>query len=148
MDSTAKVRLASSADAEELSRLNQEFNGGVLRPAAKIIEHLNINRNELIAVAEMNGRIVGFGCGQCFSSFCYDEPYGEITELYIEEAARRQGMAVALISCLEENFRQRGVKSIKVLTGSSNIAAIRTYEQCSYVKEDEQMLVKHLTYID
>ncbi|WP_254075581.1 GNAT family N-acetyltransferase [Paenibacillus tritici] len=145
MDSMAKVRLASSTDAEHLSILNQEFNGGVPRPAAKIREQLNINRNELIAVAEMNGRIVGFGCGQCYSSFCYDEPYGEITELYVEEAARRQGMARALIACLEANFRQRGVKSIKVLTGRSNIAAICTYEQCSYVKDDEQMLEKHLT---
>ncbi|WP_342422434.1 GNAT family N-acetyltransferase [Paenibacillus sp. FSL E2-0178] len=144
MDSVANVRLASLTDAEDLSRLNQEFNGGAPRPAAKIIEHLNINHNELIAVAEINGRIVGFGCAQCFSSFCYDEPYGEITELYVEEAARRKGIAIAIISCLEENFRERGVKSIKVLTGRSNTAAIRTYEQCSYVKDDEQMLEKRL----
>ncbi|WP_343049584.1 hypothetical protein [Paenibacillus phytohabitans] len=53
-------------------------------------------------------------------------------------------MAIAIISCLEENFRERGVKSIKVLTGRSNTAAIRTYEQCSYVKDDEQMLEKRL----
>ncbi len=144
MNSVTSVRLASFTDAEELSRLNQEFNGGVKRPPAKIIEHLNINRNELIAVAEISGKIVGFGCAQSFYSFCYEEPHGEITELYVEEAARRKGIAIAIISCLEENLRERGVKSMKVLTGRRNNAAIRTYEHCNYVKDDEQMLKKRL----
>ncbi|AIQ58544.1 GNAT family N-acetyltransferase [Paenibacillus borealis] len=144
MNSVANVRLASLTDAEELSRLNQEFNGGVKRSPAKIIEHLNINRNEWIAVAEISGRIVGFGCAQSLYSFCYDEPYGEITELYVEEAARRQGIAIALISCLEENLRKRGVRSMRVLTGRRNAAAIRTYEHCNYVKDDEQMLKRNL----
>ena len=43
MNSDAIVRLASLTDAEELSRLNQEFNGSVKRAPAKIIESLNIN---------------------------------------------------------------------------------------------------------
>jgi ribosomal protein S18 acetylase RimI-like enzyme len=138
------VRLASLTDAEELSRLNQEFNGGKKRPPAKIIERLNINHNELIAVAEISGKIVGFGCAQSFYSFCYEEPHGEITELYVEEAARRKGIAIAIVSCLEENLRTRGVRSMKVLTGRRNNAAIKTYEHCNYVKDDERLLKKRL----
>lgn len=137
------ARLASLSDVEELSRLNLEFNGGEKRPPAKIIERLETN-NELIAVAEFDGKIVGFGCAQSFYSFCYDEPCGEITELYVEEAARRKGVAVSIISCLEESLKARGVKSMKVLTGRSNSAAIKTYEQCNYVKDDEQLLKKRL----
>ncbi|WP_268626094.1 GNAT family N-acetyltransferase [Paenibacillus alvei] len=144
MNSDAIVRLATLTDAEELSRLNQEFNGGVKRAPAKIIESLNINHNELIAVAEINGKIVGFGCAQSFYSFCYEEPHGEITELYVEEAARRKGIAISIISYLEENLRERGVKNMKVLTGKRNNAAIRTYEHCDYVKDDEQVLKKRL----
>lgn len=138
------VRLACLTDAEGLSRLNQEFNGGDKRPPAKIIEGLSINHNELIVVAEIAGKIVGFGCVQIFYSFCYEEPHGEITELYVEEAARRKGIAIALISFLEENLRTRGVRSMKVLTGRSNNAAIKTYELCNYVKDDEQLLKKRL----
>lgn len=137
------VRLASLTDAEELSRLNHEFNGGEKRSPAKIIERLNHN-NELIAVAEISGKIVGFGCAQSFYSFCYEEPYGEITELYVEEAARRKGIAIAIISCLEDNLRTLGVRSMKVLTGRRNNAAIKTYENCNYVKDDEQLLKKRL----
>lgn len=138
------VRLASSSDAEELSRLNQEFNGGEKRPRAKIIERLYKNHNELVAVAEISGKVVGFGCAQIIYSFCYEEPHGEITELYVEEAARRKGIAIAIISCLEENLRTRGVRSMKVLTGRRNNTAIKTYERCNYVKDDEQLLKKWL----
>ncbi|WP_405113410.1 GNAT family N-acetyltransferase [Paenibacillus sp. FSL K6-1217] len=145
MNSLITVRLASATDAEALSRLNQEFNGGEPRPPAQIIEHLHTNRNECIALAELNGIIVGFGCAQSLYSFCYEEPFGEITELYVQDAARRKGAARAIIACLEEELRERGVRRVKVLTGRRNAAAIRTYEQCGYVKDDEQMLEKPLT---
>lgn len=39
-----KCEAVSLIAAEELSKLNQEFDGGVKRPSAKIIEQLNINR--------------------------------------------------------------------------------------------------------
>ncbi|MEK3715389.1 GNAT family N-acetyltransferase [Paenibacillus sp. FSL R7-0333] len=145
MNSLITVRLASITDAEALSGLNQEFNGGVHRSPARIIEHLHTNRNELIAVAELNGSIIGFGCAQSLYSFCYEEPYGEITELYVQDTARRKGAARAIITCLEDELRLRGVKRVKVLTGRRNTAAIRTYEDCGYVKDDEQMLDKELT---
>lgn len=144
MCANVRVRLATLTDAEGLSRLNQEFNGGEKRPPSKIIESLSINNNELISVAEIDGRIVGFGCAQCFYSFCYEEPYGEITELYVEEAARRKGIAVAIISCLEEKLKERGVKCMKVLTGRRNTAAIKTYEHCNYTMDDEQLLKKKI----
>jgi GNAT superfamily N-acetyltransferase len=136
------IRLATESDAEELSRLNQEFNGGEKRPPARIVERIRINHSEIIAVAEIRGKIVGFGCAQSFYSFCYELPYGEITELYVEEAARRKGIGIAIISFLEINLRERGVKSMKVLTGRRNNAAIKTYERCDYVKDDEQLLKK------
>lgn len=138
------IREATVTDAEELSRLNQAFNGGEKRPSAKIVERLKMNHSELVAVAEISGEIVGFGCAQCIYSFCYDLPHGEITELFVEESARRKGIAAALISFLEKSLRDRGVTSMKVLTGIENSAAITTYEHCHYVKDDEQLLVKRL----
>ncbi|MBP1989608.1 ribosomal protein S18 acetylase RimI-like enzyme [Paenibacillus eucommiae] len=139
----ARIRLASPSDANELSRLNQEFNGGDQRPAADIIESLN-DSAELIAIAEIGGKVVGFGCAQSFRSFCYSGLQGEITELYVAEAARRKGIATSLIFYLEECLKKRGVKSVKVLTGRRNHAAIKTYEQCDYHKDDELLLKKKL----
>lgn len=100
----ARIRLASPSDANELSRLNQEFNGGDQRTSADIIESLN-DSAELIAVAEIGGKVVGFGCAQSFRSFCYNGLQGEFTEMYVEEAARRKGIATSLIFYLEENLK-------------------------------------------
>ncbi len=139
----ARIRLASPSDANELSRLNQEFNGGEQRPSSDIIESLN-DSAELIAVAEIGGKVVGFGCAQSFRSFCYNGLQGEITEMYVAEAARRKGIATSLIFYLEEYLKKRGVKSVKVLTGRRNNSAIKAYERCNYHQDDELLLKKKL----
>jgi ribosomal protein S18 acetylase RimI-like enzyme len=139
----ARIRLASPSDANDLSRLNQEFNGGGQRPSADIFESLN-DSAELVAVAEIGGKVVGFGCAQSFRSFCYNGLQGEITELYVAEAAQRKGIATSLIFYLEENLKKRGVKSVKVLTGRRNNAAIKTYEQCNFHQDDGLLLKKKL----
>lgn len=137
------VRLATEDDAEELSILNQQFNGGDIIPMPDIKDSL-ARSNELIAVAVLNGRIVGFACAQSFASFCYRELQGEITELYVQEAARRMGIATSLITLLEKQLHARGVKSIKVLTGRKNDAALRTYELSRYRREGWIALHKQL----
>lgn len=140
---TTEVRLATNDDAEALSRLNQAFNGGERRPVSEISESMN-KSGEFIAVATMDGKVVGFACAQRFESFCYREAQGEITEMYVEPSARRQGLAASMISLLEEKLAAHGVKNIKILTGSDNDAAIKTYERCGYVKDDELLLQKEL----
>ncbi|MEC0212592.1 GNAT family N-acetyltransferase [Paenibacillus ehimensis] len=140
---TTEVRMATADDAADLARLNQAFNGGELLPASEIIESMNRN-SELIVVATMNGRVVGFACAQSYKSFCYREGLGEITEMYIEQAARRKGLATSMIALLEDKLAERGVKVIKILTGSDNDPAIKTYERCGYVKDDEIFLQKEL----
>jgi len=135
--------LAGLGDANDLSRLNQAFNGGEQRAFADIMASLN-DSTELIAVAEIEGKVIGFGCAQSFRSFCYNGLQGEITELYVAEAARRKGIATSLILYLEENLKKRGVESVKVLTGRTNKNAIKTYEQCNYQQDDELLLKKTL----
>ncbi|MNV70670.1 putative acetyltransferase [compost metagenome] len=64
--------------------------------------------------------------------------------MYVEEAARRRGIAASLISFLEDKLQARGVKYVKVLTGRKNHVAIKTYERCNYVQDDELLLHKKL----
>ncbi|MFC3747742.1 GNAT family N-acetyltransferase [Paenibacillus sp. GCM10012306] len=140
---STNVRLATLHDAESLSRLNHEFNGGDQRSVSDIIKCLNSN-NELVAVATIMDEVVGFACAQSMQSFCYNEAYGEITEMYVQESARRNGVATSLISFLEDQLHTRGVKTVKILTGRDNNPAIKTYELSGYVKDDEVMLKKKL----
>lgn len=143
MEMLIKTRLAAEHDAEQLAKLNQKFNGGSRRETREIIESIRTS-NELIAVAEIEGKLVGFACAQSFKSFCYPELQGEITEMFVETFARRKGVATSLIACLEESLKSRGVTEIKVLTGSQNDAAIQTYMHCNYEKDDELLLKKQL----
>nr|WP_249435710.1 GNAT family N-acetyltransferase [Paenibacillus sp. Marseille-Q4541] len=124
-----------------MSRLNLEFNGGEKRPVSEIIKSLNSN-NELVAVATIEDEVIGFGCAQSFKSFCYIEAYGEITEMYVQESARRKGVATSLISYLENQLHSLGVKTVKILTGRNNIPAIKAYELSGYVQDDEVLLIK------
>lgn len=137
------VRLATSSDADILSRLNVEFNDGIQRTATEVIESLNTG-NELVAVVVISGEVVGFACAQCFQSFCYSAAYGEITEMYVRESARRKGGAVALIGFLEDQLRLRGVSSVKILTGRTNKPAIAAYGRCGYIQGEEVYLEKKL----
>lgn len=132
-----KTRPATEDDAEQLAILNQQFNGGNRRPVAEVVDSMR-TCNEIIAVAEIDGQVVGFGCAQSYRSFCYEELLGEITELYVEPTARRKGVATALINCLEEMLITLGVTEIKVLTGRRNDRAIRMYERFNYVRDDER----------
>ncbi|RCX21512.1 acetyltransferase (GNAT) family protein [Fontibacillus phaseoli] len=136
------VRVAVKEDIPSLVELNYQFNG-VQRSEAEVETDL-LNKRETIAVAVLEEQIVGFACGQIYKSFCYAEHQAEITEMYVQESARRNGFAVMMIELLEEIFKNSGVKHIKILTGLKNIKAIKTYEKASYNQEDEQVLSKEL----
>ncbi|MNH95158.1 putative acetyltransferase [compost metagenome] len=92
----------------------------------------------------MDERVVGFACGQIYKSFCYSEYQAEITEMYVQEFARKNGLALMMIQRLEEIFTDFGVKNIKILTGFNNSKAIKTYEKASYHQEEELVFNKDL----
>lgn len=142
MSRIPKVRLATSSDAPALVNLNDEFNGGKM-PVA-IVEHRLQHGGETVVIALLNDEPVGFACAQTYTSFCYEELLGEITEMYVQERARGIGLAGMMIECIEEQLRRQGVSTIKVLTGSDNDTAIRAYEKSGFVKDDEVMLEKQL----
>lgn len=136
------IRLASLSDASVLVRLNWEFNE-VLMPLEET-EHRLKQSGEIVAIAYLGDDPVGFACAQSFQSFCYRELVGEITEMYIQERARRQGLAGMLLFFLEDQLIARGVKTVKVLTGHDNHQAVGVYEKSGYKREDEVLLEKEL----
>lgn len=142
MDSNIYLRWATANDALDLVKLNNEFNG-VGTSEEEIIDSLS-NSNELVALALINDLPVGFACAQYYKSICYSDPYAEITEMFVKEVARRRGIATLLLAFIEEEFKLRGVRSVKVLTGKNNGAAIKAYERSNYVKQEEQVLQKKL----
>lgn len=136
------VRVAVQEDIPSLIELNYLFNG--VQRSIEEVEKDFINSRETIVVALMEEQVVGFACGQIYKSFCYTDYQAEITEMYIQEYARRKGLAVRMIALLEEEFKNSGVKNIKILTGLKNIKAIKTYEKAGYKPEKDLVFAKDL----
>lgn len=136
------VRLAQPVDAEELCRMNAEFNGPGLAPAEMIRDALSVDTGEIVAVAEFNGCLAGFCCAQVTRSFCYMEPSAELTELYVRADYRRRGCASWLVRFVEQICRARGAEQIRLLTGRRNLNAQKLYTALGYTPEDEILYVK------
>lgn len=136
------VRKAVQEDIPSLVELNYLFNG-VQRSIGEV-ETALLNTSEIVVVALLEEQVVGYACGQIYKSFCYPEYQAEITEMYIQEFARKNGLAMMMIELLEEVFNNSGVKSIKILTGLNNTKAIKTYEKAGYKQEEELVFNKDL----
>lgn len=136
------VRRAYIHDAEDLVRLNEAFNG-VAMTAEEVRDSL-LRSNELISIAILNGHTVGFACAQYFESFCYRERHGVLTEMFVQESARGQGLARMLMGHIEEELRSRGVSHVNVLTGADNEIAIKAYERFQYDRTNEAVLRKNV----
>ena len=128
------IRLASYSDASELKRLNDLFNGEGCNTVKAIEESIKKNEQEIICVADDGNKLVGVCCGQILKSMCYAAKYGEITEIYVEEEYRRQGIGRKLLITTESELSERGVKHFHILTGEENITAQTLYNSCGYAK--------------
>ena len=138
------IRLANSADAPELNKLNDLFNGDGNNTIDAIEESINGNEQELVCVAVNGNKLVGFCCGQILKSMCYSYKFAEITELYVIEKYRRQGIGKRLLSITENELNKRGVKHLHVLTGDKNFIAQTLYRSCGYGDTSEILLDKNM----
>lgn len=140
------VRLATLNDAEQLNRLNDEFNGKGETSLEHIKDSLINNHQEIIVVDDENGTLAGFVCVQLKKSFCYDEYMPEITEVYVNQKYRRKGIAKGMISFAESHCRKNyALHKFELLTGTENFTAQAVYAQLGYVNDGEIHLSKRVS---
>ncbi len=139
-----KIRTADISDAQELFRLNEEFNGKDVTQLSLLKKFLECNEQEIVFIALNENKAVGFCCVQIFKSMCYSKYYGEITELYVNEKYRRQGIAAGMLRYIEEYFADKNIGGYQLFTGGGNTSAQAFYEKQGYVKSNEIMYRKRL----
>ena len=137
-------RRAFPADAAELFHLNAAFNGSNSTDLASLSHSLLENRQEEVYVAQGPDGLVGFICVQLFNSMCYRRCYAEITELFVCDSWRRQGVAMGLLSYTEKQFASRHIAGYQLFTGEENAAAQALYEKMGYRRSAERMYRKRL----
>lgn len=59
-------------------------------------------------------------------------PSAEILAVGVEKRAGRQGVGTKLVEAALGELSARGVRSVKVVAGSDNVAALRLYERCGF----------------
>ena len=128
------IREARICDTPEIQKLNEKLNGLGLSTIESMNESLENNKNELVFVALHGNKIIGFICGQLYSSICYSNSLQcEITELIVDENYRRNGIGTILMERMELEFTKNNVHEIVLLTGINNINAQKLYEKRGYV---------------
>lgn len=135
-----KTRLAQISDAVELARLNQLFNG-VDDSGEQIKQRLaDPRRVETPLIAEIEGRVVGFAAVRVVPTIFYAAPHAELTELFVEEAYRRQGVARALVAAAESLAREGGADEMVILTDTDNEAAQALYLEMGFTQRELSLL--------
>ncbi len=138
-----EVRIARVEDAPEIARLNLLFNGCDEPPehyAARLADPCRVDTPILALIA---GRVAGIANLRLLAPVFYPEPYAEMTELFVEEAARRQGIGRALVRFAEQFAQPGGAVELFILTGASNLPAQAFYRATGY-RADEVAFSKSL----
>jgi ribosomal protein S18 acetylase RimI-like enzyme len=130
------IRHATASDAAALARLIEQFNSDhnpiVVTPAqvaARLAATLGV---ETTFVAEVEGRAAGFACLRLVPYMSGDEPYAELTDLFVAPPFRRRGLGRALIERVERAAREGGAAEVIILTGHDNAAAQALYRSLGY----------------
>lgn len=139
------VRIATVRDAEQLGVLNDEFNGKDETTIENIKNSITNNKQEVVIVDDENGVLVGFVCVQLKKSFCYDEYMPEITEVYVNPAYRKKGIASEMITFAEDYCTKNyPLHKYELLTGKKNVIAQSVYGKLGYTDDDELHLSKRI----
>ena len=102
------LRDVSEEDAKAIAQLITEFTQ-LTTTAAQIQQRLARSSGmEHPIVAELDGHVVGFASLRLMHYLGEDAPYAEISELFVSERYRRQGIARALMTELEVRARSAG----------------------------------------
>lgn len=129
---TLTVRRATPDDARDLARLLNLFDGMGATPA-QVAARMRACQHVLTTfLSEREGQPVGFACLRLVPHLQGDEPYAELTDIYVDAPYRRQGVARALIAQVEAAARAAGASEVVLITGCDNAGAQAAYRASGY----------------
>jgi GNAT superfamily N-acetyltransferase len=130
---TITVRQATPDDAPELARMLDLFDRMGATPE-QVAARMRVCQNVLTTyIGELDGQPVGFACLRLVPHIQGDEPYAELTDIYVDAPFRRHGVARALIARVEAAARSAGASVVVLITGFDNEDAQAAYRAVGYV---------------
>ena len=129
---TITVRQATPDDATDLARMLDLFDGMGATPEQVATRMLACQSVLTTFLGEMDGQSVGFACLRLVPHLQGDEPYAELTDIYVDAPFRRHGVARALIAHVEAAARAAGASEVVIITGFDNEGARAAYRASGY----------------
>ena len=120
---TLTIRQATPDDAPEMARLLDLFDHMGATPEQVAARMLTCQSVLTTFIGELDGQPVGFACLRLIPHLQGDEPYAELTDIYVDAPFRRQGVARALIAHIEAAARAAGASGLVIITGFDNAGA-------------------------
>jgi GNAT superfamily N-acetyltransferase len=127
-----RVRRATFDDATALARMLDLFDHMGATPEQVAARMLACRHVLTTFVGEMDGQPVGFACLRLAPYLQGDEPYAELTDIYVDAPFRRHGVARALIAQVEAAARAAGASELVIITGFDNEGAQAAYRASGY----------------
>src|SRR5262249_60592059 len=87
------VREATPEDAADLARMLDLFDTMGATPDQVAARMLTCQNVLTTFIGELDGQPVGFACLRLIPHLQGDEPYAELTDIYVDAPFRRQGLA-------------------------------------------------------
>ena len=126
------VREATPEDAADLARMLDLFDTMGATPDQVAARMLTCQNVLTTFIGELDGQPVGFACLRLIPHLQGDEPYAELTDIYVDAPFRRYGMARALIAQVEAAARAAGASEVVIVTGFDNEGAQAAYRASGY----------------
>jgi GNAT superfamily N-acetyltransferase len=126
------VREAAPEDAADLARMLDLFDTMGATPDQVAARMLTCQNVLTTFIGELDGQPVGFACLRLIPHLQGDEPYAELTDIYVDAPFRRQGVARALIAQVEAMARAGGAGGLVIITGFDNDGAQAAYRASGY----------------
>ena len=104
---------------------------------AEMLTRAVAERNGCMIVARADAGAVGFACAWIAQD---DDPlirddarvHAYVSDIFVDQGWRRQGIASLLLDELEAKMRSRGCSRIRVCSKAANQLAVACYTACSY----------------
>ncbi len=109
------------------------------------LKELILNKEAIVVVAEMDGRVLssGFGMAKPARHYLDHTKYAYLGFMYTHSDYRGKGINSKIIDTLKEWAVQQGLYEIRLTVYQDNLPAIAAYEKAGFKKHIVEMRMKH-----
>jgi len=136
------IRLVEETDVEKLYEMCVLFNSSETANTQQGVAEYLQKTDAIVCIAEIEQEAIGFITGVIEHNMSFNSPIGTISELFVKEEYRQNGVAKQLFEQMEEAFLSKGVNRFRTFTTLDNTNAVKFYNNRGYSQIDMAMFRK------